>query len=113
MNLLHVLVDLYIHERCKRDIHKKGTYVLVPEQGVVAPGEGLGAPVQVVIGGRLRHLSSILVLDVLNVGSVLNLGVVDPGGADSDWRLVNLNSGQLEAEKTHCQGGKHRSWKRS
>lgn len=82
----------------------KGTYVRVPEQRVVTPGEGLGAPVQVVVGRGLRHLASVLVLDVLDVGSMLSLGVVDPGGADSNcfmsirihghWKQKRLTAGE-------------------
>ena len=58
--------------------------MLVPEEGVHAPGEGLAAPVQEVVGRGFGELSAVLVLEVLDVGSVLLLGVVDPGGADGD-----------------------------
>ena len=64
--------------------------MLVPEERVHAPGEGLAAPVQEVVGRGLGELAAVLVLEVLDVGCVLLLGVVDPGGADGNWILVSL-----------------------
>lgn len=58
----------------------------VPEEAVVAPGEGPAAPVKEVVGGGLGELASVLVPEVLEVSGVLNLGVVDPCDADGNAR---------------------------
>jgi hypothetical protein len=77
----------------------RATYVLVPEEGVHAPGEGLAPPVQVVVGRGLGELAAVLVLQVFDVCSVLFLGIVDPGGADGNWTVVSLKQSQLKRER--------------
>ena len=77
----------------------------VEEQRVHAPGERLGAPVEEVVGRGLRHFTAVFVLDVLDVGSVLDLSVVDPGGADGDCRLtVEKCSRRTRESLTYCRG---------
>lgn len=56
----------------------------VEEQRVNAPRERLCTPVHVVIRRRLREHSAVLLLDVLDVGMVLNFGVIYPSNADND-----------------------------
>ena len=56
----------------------------VEEQGVGSPRERLGPPVHVVIGRSLRKHSAILVLDVLDVGSVFGFSVVYPRDTSSN-----------------------------
>ena len=56
----------------------------VEEQRVHTPGERLGAPVEEVVGRGFGEFTTIFMLDVLNVGSVLDFSVVDPGSADND-----------------------------
>jgi len=84
LSLLHVLVDLRGDEYPVRIPALLMTHMLVKEEAVHAPGEGLAAPVEEVIRWGLRELSAVLVLEVLNVSSMLGLSVVDPGCADSD-----------------------------
>jgi len=66
--------------------------VRVEEQRVHAPGERLGAPIEEVVGRGFGKFTAVFVLDVLDVGSVLDFGVVDPGGADSDSRDANVET---------------------
>lgn len=60
----------------------------VEEQGVHAPGEGLGAPVEELVRWGFGQFTAVLVLDVLDVGSMLGFGVVDPGSADEDCCIL-------------------------
>jgi len=76
----------------------------VEEKRVGSPGEGLGPPVEVFVARGLGEFSAVLMLQVLDVCGMLNLGVVDPGNADSDWKtkaIVRMRVGDGKNGTTH------------
>lgn len=59
----------------------------VEEKTVRAPGEGLGALVEILVVRNLGKFAAVLLPDVILVKFVLSFNVVDPSGAQNHWMV--------------------------
>lgn len=62
----------------------------VEEKCVHPPGIWFAATVQVIVFGNLREMSAALLLQVIGVGGMFCLNIVDPSNAGQNWKYVTL-----------------------
>ena len=67
------------------------TYISVIEKGVHTPGERLDPSIHIIESGLRREFATVLMLNVLDVGTVFSLHIVHPGYTNS-----NLKRGELK-----------------
>ena len=90
LSIRHVFVDLSIYIDLGAFVNAciGETHMRVEEERVGTPCERLGPPVQVVVRRGLGEFATVLVLNMLGMGRVLNFGVVYPGSAHGDCNMV-------------------------
>lgn len=75
LRVFHILVDMR-----------------VKKQGIHAPRERLQPLVQMLESGCGREFTTVLVLNVFDVGTVFSFHIVDPGKANSNGRKANIEA---------------------